>query len=106
MTPSIPATYLQRHPNVEMLLDQAATAGSDPHATSMAGWSCEVGCSDHSPSSDLAVGKDEQGDPEADDSDYNEEGQQDLLAEYGSAYENQPDRVSTSAEHDCRLACG
>ncbi len=87
MTPSIPATYLQRHPNVEMLLDQAATANLTrvrlPWLVGNIVWEptlirrAVIWLSEKMNKAILKLT----------DSDYNEEGLQDLLAEYGSAYE-------------------
>ncbi len=86
-SPSVPATYLQRHANVRMLLDQAAsgelTRTKFPWIVDNVKWEPDlvrravIWLADKM---DKAILK-------LTDSDYNEEGLQDLLAEYGSAYE-------------------
>ena len=87
MTPSIPATYLQRHSKVEVLLDQAASAALTrtrlPWLVSSVQWEPAIirrAVIWLSETMNKAILK-------LTDSDYNEEGLQDLLAEYGSAYE-------------------
>lgn len=87
ITPSIPATYLQRHANVEMLLDNAAAANLTrnklPWLVGNIKWEpviirrAVIWLSERMNKAILKLT----------DSDYNEEGLQDLLAEYGSAYE-------------------
>lgn len=87
MTTSIPATYLQRHNNVEMLLDSAASANLTrnrlPWLVGNVKWEpaiirrAVIWLSEKMNKAILKLT----------DSDYNEEGLQDLLAEYGSAYE-------------------
>lgn len=87
MTPSIPATYLQRHPNVEMYLDTAAAASLTrfrlPWLVESVQWEPSItrrAVIWLSEKMNKAILK-------LTDSDYNEEGLQDLLAEHGSAYE-------------------
>ncbi len=87
MTPSVPATYLQNHRNVEVLLDQAASAAltrmKTPWLVGTVPWEpatirrAVIWLSEKMNKAILKLT----------DSDYNEEGLQDLLAEYGSAYE-------------------
>jgi glucosamine-6-phosphate deaminase len=87
MSPSVPATFLQRHPNVEVLLDQAAGAALTrfrlPWLVSSIVWDpvtirrAVIWLAEKMNKAILKLT----------DSDYNEEGLQDLLAEYGSAYE-------------------
>ena len=86
-SPAVPATYLQTHRNVEVLLDQAASS-----ALTRAQFPWLVGTVEWTPllirraviwlaeKVDKAILK-------LTDADYNEEGLQGLLAEYGSAYE-------------------
>lgn len=83
----VPATYLQQHPNAEVLLDDAAAANllrrRCPWLYGTVEWTPETirrAVIWLSTKMDKAVLK-------LTDSDYNEEGLQDLLAEYGSAYE-------------------
>jgi glucosamine-6-phosphate deaminase len=86
-SPAVPATYLQQHDNVEFLLDQAAasalTRTQYPWVTGSVDW--DAG------STRRAViwlaRKMNKALLKLTDSDYNEEGLQDLLAIYGSAYE-------------------
>ncbi|QEG24450.1 glucosamine-6-phosphate deaminase [Mariniblastus fucicola] len=87
MTPTIPATFLQQHPDTEFVLDQAAAAElgeiKSPWLFRSVDWDSAMvrhAVIDLS----LALGK-----PVLilTDADYNENGLQDLLAEYGSAYE-------------------
>lgn len=87
VTPAIPATFLQRHANTDVLLDAAASAALTrtrlPWLVSNVQWEpsiirrAVIWLSDKMTKSILKLT----------DSDYNEEGLQDLLAEYGSAYE-------------------
>ena len=84
---AIPATFLQRHPNTDVLLDAAAAAALTrtrlPWLVSNVQWEpsiirrAVIWLSEKMSKSILKLT----------DSDYNEEGLQDLLAEYGSAYE-------------------
>ena len=87
MTPTIPATFLQQHPNAEFVLDQAAGADlkpvKSPWLFSSVDWdSAMVRRAVIDLSQDLKK-------PVLmlTDTDYNENGLQDLPAEYGSAYE-------------------
>lgn len=87
IAPSVPATYLQRHRNVEVLLDQAAacelTRSRFPWLVGDVQWTPEIirrAVIWLAEKKDKALLK-------LTDSDYNEEGLQNLLAEYGSAYE-------------------
>lgn len=87
MTPTIPATFLQQHPNVEFVLDNAAAAEltdvKSPWLCGKVAWDrpmvrravIALSLSQKKPILMLT------------DADYNENGLQDLLAEYGSAYE-------------------
>ena len=87
MSPSVPATYLQRHPNVQVLLDSAAAAAltrfKSPWLLESVEWDpttirrAVIWLSEKMNKSILKLT----------DSDYNEEGLQGLLAAYGSAYE-------------------
>ncbi len=87
VSPAVPATYLQKHPNVEVLLDQAAAAEltrfRSPWLLESVDWNpvtirrAVIWLSERMNKSILKLT----------DSDYNEEGLQGLLAEYGSAYE-------------------
>jgi glucosamine-6-phosphate deaminase len=87
VTPAIPATFLQRHKNTDVLLDAAASAALTrtrfPWLVSNVQWDpsiirrAVIWLSEKMGKSILKLT----------DSDYNEEGLQDLLAEYGSAYE-------------------
>ena len=87
MTPTIPATFLQHHPNVQFYLDEAAAAGltrvESPWLFDKVVWDdslirrAVIWLADRTSKSILKLT----------DADYNEEGLQDLLAEYGSAYE-------------------
>ena len=87
MTPTIPATFLQRHNNVEFVLDEAAadalTRSQSPWVVGPVTWNEQtirravIWLSDKLDRPILKLT----------DADYNEEGLQDLLAEYGSAYE-------------------
>lgn len=87
MSASVPATFLQRHQNVQMLLDQAAAAGLTrcrlPWLVGTVTWDpptirrAVIWLAERMNKAILKLT----------DSDYNEEGLQDLLAEYGSAYE-------------------
>ena len=86
-SPSVPATYLQQHENIGFLLDQAAAANLTrtryPWLTGSVEWNDEtirravVWLAEKMGKAILKLT----------DSDYNEEGLQDLLAFYGSAYE-------------------
>lgn len=86
-SPAVPATYLQQHSNVAFLLDQAAAASLTrsryPWVTEQVDWD--------EPTIRRAViwlaRKMDKAILKLTDSDYNEEGLQDLLAIYGSAYE-------------------
>jgi len=87
MTPTIPATFLQRHPCTEFILDQAAAAElqdvKSPWLNDDIEWDkvmvrravIEMSLELNKPVLMLT------------DADYNENGLQSLLAEYGSAYE-------------------
>ncbi len=87
VTPAIPATYLQQHSNVEFFLDEAAADGltrrRTPWLVGQVEWDettirrAVIWLADRM---DRAILK-------LTDTDYNEEGLQDLLAVYGSAYE-------------------
>lgn len=86
-SPAVPATYLQDHDNVEFLLDQAAAANltrtQHPWVTGPVRWdepTIRKAVIWLARRMDKAILK-------LTDSDYNEEGLQDLLAIYGSAYE-------------------
>ncbi len=86
-TPAVPATYLQEHDNVEFLLDQAAAATLTrtqyPWVTGTVDW-------DESTIRRAVIWLARKMDKallKLTDSDYNEEGLQDLLAIFGSAYE-------------------
>jgi glucosamine-6-phosphate deaminase len=86
-TPAIPATWLQQHPNTEFLLDMAAAANLTrvraPWLVSDLTWDPQLICRAViwlSEKHNKAILK-------LTDSDYNEGGLQDLLAEHGSAYE-------------------
>ncbi|MCA9051322.1 MAG: glucosamine-6-phosphate deaminase [Planctomycetaceae bacterium] len=86
-SPAVPATYLQRHRNVEMLLDQAAagelTRSKLPWLVEDVTWSAPlirravIWLAEKMGKAILKLT----------DAEYNEEGLQSLLAEYGSAYE-------------------
>ncbi|GAB5441692.1 MAG: glucosamine-6-phosphate deaminase [Fuerstiella sp.] len=83
----VPATYLQQHRNVEMLLDPAAasdlTRSQFPWLVENVEWTPEIirrAVIWLAQKMDKAILK-------LTDADYNEEGLQGLLAEYGSAYE-------------------
>jgi glucosamine-6-phosphate deaminase len=87
MTPTIPATFLQQHPNTEFVLDTAAAAEltevKSPWLCREVSWNRSMvrrAVIDLSLSQDKPILM-------LTDSDYNENGLQDLLAEYGSAYE-------------------
>ena len=87
MTPTIPATFLQRHQQVEFFLDTAAAASltrfKSPWLVGAVSWDTDairraviwLSAKVSRPILKLT------------DADYNEEGLQDLLAEHGSAYE-------------------
>ncbi|MCA9034261.1 MAG: glucosamine-6-phosphate deaminase [Planctomycetaceae bacterium] len=87
MSPSVPATYLQRHPDVSVMLDNAAAAGltrlKSPWLLESVEWDpttirrAVIWLSEKMGKAILKLT----------DSDYNEEGLQPLLAAYGSAYE-------------------
>jgi glucosamine-6-phosphate deaminase len=87
VSPAIPATYLQYHTNAEFYLDEAAaerlTRRHTPWLVGPVDWTQEtirravIWLSDKMKRAILKLT----------DADYNEEGLQDLLAEYGSAYE-------------------
>lgn len=87
MSPAVPATWLQAHPNVCVLLDQAAAAGltrfRSPWVLESVVWDpitirrAVIWLSEKLNRAILKLT----------DSDYNEEGLQGLLAAYGSAYE-------------------
>ena len=87
VTPAIPATYLQRHQNVEFFLDEAAAEGltrrRTPWLVDSVQWDettirrAVIWLADRMKRAILKLT----------DADYNEEGLQDLLAIYGSAYE-------------------
>ena len=87
MTPTIPATFLQRHQDVTFHLDEAAadrlTRFQSPWLVGTVAWDeatirrAVIWLADKMSRSILKLT----------DADYNEEGLQDLLAEYGSAYE-------------------
>lgn len=87
VSPAVPATFLQHHPDVELLLDQAASAGltrfRSPWLSESVAWDpgvirrAVIWLSEKLNKAILKLT----------DSDYNEEGLQDLLADYGSAYE-------------------
>ncbi|MFM8475451.1 MAG: PIG-L family deacetylase, partial [Planctomycetaceae bacterium] len=86
-TPAIPATWLQQHPNTEFLLDMAAAANLTrvraPWLVSDLTWDPQLICRAViwlSEKHNKALLK-------LTDSDYNEGGLQDLLADHGSAYE-------------------
>lgn len=84
---SVPATFLQEHPNTLTLLDEAAASGL---TRSLSPWL--VGPVEwDAPSTRRAVialaGKVGKSVLKLTEADYNEEGLQDLLAEYGSAYD-------------------
>lgn len=87
MTPTIPATFLQRHPNTEFVLDNAAAADlraiKSPWLVRSVDWDAAMV---RRAVIDLALELEK---PVLilTDADYNENGLQDLLAEYGSAYE-------------------
>ena len=87
MTPSIPATFLQQHENAEFVLDRASSAElseiKSPWVHRSVDWTDEL---IRKAAIDLALSL---GKPvlTLTDADYNENGLQDLLAEYGSAYE-------------------
>ncbi|MEM9413298.1 MAG: PIG-L family deacetylase, partial [Planctomycetota bacterium] len=87
MAPNIPATFLQRHSNASFVLDRAAAEGltrfQSPWLVGPVVWDpvsirkAVIWLSDKLSRPILKLT----------DADYNEEGLQDLLAEYGSAYE-------------------
>ena len=86
-SPLVPATYLQQHRNVEMLLDPAAstalTRSQFPWMVESVEWTPEIirrAVIWLAEKMNKAILK-------LTDADYNEEGLQNLLAEYGSAYE-------------------
>ena len=87
MTPTIPATFLQQHPNAEFVLDRAAAADlqeiKSPWLFHSVDWDAAMV---RRAVIDLAL-KLEKPVLILTDADYNENGLQDLLAEYGSAYE-------------------
>lgn len=86
-TPNIPATFLQNHPETEFVLDRAAAAEL---VQIKSPWLCGEVVWDESMVSraviDLSLMM-QRPVLMLTDSDYNENGLQDLLAEYGSAYE-------------------
>lgn len=87
MTPTIPATFLQQHPNIEFVLDQAAAADlsevKSPWRFKSVQWDkatvrrAAIALSMELKKPVLMLT----------DADYNENGLQELLAEYGAAYE-------------------
>ncbi len=87
MAPSVPATFLQQHPNVEFMLDHAAAAHlpviQTPWLIDQVTWDDQM-----VRRATIALSQ-ELGKPilMLTDGDFNENGLQDLLAEYGSAYE-------------------
>lgn len=86
-SPGVPATYLQQHRNVEVLLDQAAshelTRTKFPWLVENVEWNPEL----IRRAVIWLAEKSEKAILKLTDADYNEGGLQDLLAEYGSAYE-------------------
>ncbi|MEZ6132205.1 MAG: glucosamine-6-phosphate deaminase [Planctomycetaceae bacterium] len=86
-SPLVPATYLQQHRNVEMLLDSAAasdlTRSKFPWMVESVDWTPEI----IRRAVIWLAGKMEKAILKLTDADYNEEGLQSLLAKYGSAYE-------------------
>lgn len=87
LSTAVPATFLQQHPNAEFLVDEPAAAGltrfHSPWLVGGVHWTPEIirraviWLSEKMSRSILKLT----------DADYNEEGLQNLLAEYGSAYE-------------------
>ncbi len=87
VTPAIPATYLQRHKNVEFFLDEAAAEGLTRRRTP---WLVDSVQWDETTIRRAVIwlaDRMERAILKLTDADYNEEGLQDLLAIYGSAYE-------------------
>ncbi|MCA9064363.1 MAG: glucosamine-6-phosphate deaminase [Planctomycetaceae bacterium] len=87
ISPAVPATYLQQHGNCEFLLDSAAAAGL---AREISPWLVDAVAWDPQTIRRAVIWLSEKMGKailKLTDSDYNEEGLQDLLAEYGSAYE-------------------
>ena len=87
MSPSVPATYLQRHANVSVLLDTAAAAGLTRLKSP---WLLESVVWDPTTIRRAVIWLSEKMNKailKLTDSDYNEEGLQGLRAAYGSAYE-------------------
>lgn len=86
-SPAVPATYLQQHQSVEFLLDQAAAAqltrSRYPWVTDTVEWDEQI----IRRAVIWLARKMKKALLKLTDSDYNEEGLQDLLAIYGSAYE-------------------
>ena len=86
-SPLVPATYLQQHRNVEMLLDPAAasdlTRQKLPWLVGDVQWTSEL----IRKAVIWLAGKLDKAILKLTDADYNEESLQSLLAEYGSAYE-------------------
>ena len=85
--PSVPASFLQGHPNVKVLLDEASATGltrvHSPWLTGETVW-------DEATTRRAVIAlADRVGKPllKLTDSDYNEEGLQDLLASHGNAYD-------------------
>lgn len=87
VSPLVPATYLQEHENVEFLLDEAAAAMltdvRSPWLVQKVVWNDEL----LRRAVIALAGEVDKPILMLTDSDYNETGLQDLLAEYGSAYE-------------------
>ena len=86
ISPAVPATFLQNHPNTEMILDTAAASGLVRfHSPWLAG---DVVWTDELIRQAVVWLSDKMSRPilKLSDADYNEEGLQDLLAEHGPAY--------------------
>ena len=87
VSPAIPATYLQRHDNVEFYVDEAAAEGLARRRTP---WLVDHVSWDEATIRRAVIWLADKMDKailKLTDADYNEEGLQDLLAEHGTAYE-------------------
>ncbi|QDT11611.1 glucosamine-6-phosphate deaminase [Planctomycetes bacterium K23_9] len=85
--PSVPASFLQHHPNVEVLLDEAAATGlTRVHSPWLSG---EITWDEEATRRAVIALAMEVGKPllKLTEADYNELGLQDLLASHGSAYD-------------------
>ena len=104
IAPSVPATSLQKHPNAEFLLDLAAAAKLKQVESP---WLADDVLWDDTMVRRAAISLSQQLEKPIlmlTDGDYNENGLQSLLAEYGSAYEINLRAFGASAKHDHGLA--